>query len=470
MNKHQGVFTLSKFLPIDLRRFAAISLTVLSLVTIAGAANPATRQQVGSQASPYARFVKRAQLNGLEDWQQVVTYSPDGSLLATEAATVVNVFNTRSGDIVATYNNVRHGLAFSPDGTRLAIALNNNTVTLYDSHTGQEAGSIPIGGAFVFSRDGSLIAGVGKAQTITVYNAQTGVALNSFPSNSQRVYAMSFSPDGQTLATANIDATVRLFDSHTGRQESILEGHTDRVYRVEFSPDGLTLASCGNENNARIWNVSTGQTVNVLQGHIRGVNAIAFSPNGAVIATGSKDYSVRLWNAVTGAPIATLPTRSASVLSLAFSPDGAVLAVAQWGVTLWAAPETAVLSGNAAPLADTSVGTTPAGGNQGSPAPVKPGRDYYLLGPKHLFRIGSNPDLHLAERKWRLKRRTWTGSPGMRSPTKTALTPVQTPRKRLTFVMPMSTPSLPQGMKVWALCLRSETTCEPVIQSSTTST
>ena len=98
----------------------------------------------------------------------------------------------------------RSEIAYSPDGTRLAVA-SSIGVWLYDTETYQEI---------------ALLTG-----------------------HTSGVNSVAFSPDGSTLATGSYDNTIRLWNPNTGTHLRTLTGHTDWVYSVSFSPDGNTIAS-----------------------------------------------------------------------------------------------------------------------------------------------------------------------------------------------------------------------------------
>ena len=95
-------------------------------------------------------------------------------------------------------------IAYSPDGTRLAVA-SSIGIWLYDTATGQEV---------------ALLTG-----------------------HEWAVRSVAFSPDGRTLASGSWDSTIRLWDVVTGAHQRTLTGHTGSVRSVAFSPDGRTLAS-----------------------------------------------------------------------------------------------------------------------------------------------------------------------------------------------------------------------------------
>ena len=107
-----------------------------------------------------------------------------------------------------------------------------------------------------YSPDGTRLAVAGSIG-IWLYDAQTGEALDLLTGHTSTVSSVSFSPDGNTLASAS-GIAIRLWDANTGNPIRTLTGHTAWVRSVSFSPDGTTLASASWDDTVRLWDATTG--------------------------------------------------------------------------------------------------------------------------------------------------------------------------------------------------------------------
>ena len=228
-------------------------------------------------------------------------------------------------------------LAYSPDGTLLAIA-STIGVWLYDTNTYQEINLLTEHTGRVesvaFSPDGTTLASGSSWGSIQLWDVATGTVKQTLTGHT--VWSVAFSPDGTTLASGSADDTIRLWDVDTGTVKQTLTGHTGWVWSVAFSPDGTTLASGSRDNTIRLWDVATGTGKQTLTGHTREVRSVAFSPDGTTLASGSTDNSIRFWDVATGTLKNALTGHGGSARSVAFSPDGTTLATGSWtGIRLW---------------------------------------------------------------------------------------------------------------------------------------
>ncbi|CCA71170.1 hypothetical protein PIIN_05106 [Serendipita indica DSM 11827] len=207
-----------------------------------------------------------------------------------------------------------------------------------------------------FSPDGSRIASCSEDHTIRLWDVDTGEPMgNPFRGHSGSVWAVAFSPDGSRVASGSADKTIRLWDANTGEQlGEPLRGHSDWVKAVAFSPDGVRVVSGSWDRTIRLWDANTGEQVGEpLRDHSSWVNTVAFSPDGSRVVSGSNDKTIRrlgqcrriltrrltnsslasgdktirLWGANTGEQVGE-PLRgySDSVNAVAFSSDGSHIA------------------------------------------------------------------------------------------------------------------------------------------------
>jgi WD40 repeat protein len=241
-----------------------------------------------------------------------------------------------------------HGVAFSPDGTRLATISDDGRARLWDVSTGSAIwvtdppspsrvrGFFSSAFGVAFSPDGTLVATASAERPARLWDATTGAAVRTLSGHTNRVRWVAFSPDGTLVATASTDKTARLWDARTGAVVRTLAGHANGLWGVAFSPDGTLVATTSADHTARLWDTATGDTVRTLSGQGGTVRRVAFSPDGTLLATTSSNATVRLWHADTGAQARTLAEQAA--WGVAFSPDGTLLATSGGGdhkIVLW---------------------------------------------------------------------------------------------------------------------------------------
>lgn len=259
-------------------------------------------------------------------WVQSVTWSPDGTRLATGSvdytgATVV-IWNVETGKALHSLNlafggsEIRTHVAWSPDGNTLAVGTEG--IILLDGETGQKIGAL-----------------------------ETGT-----------VESLVWSPDSAVLAVGGKeDASLSVWDVHSGIQLHRYDGHLlnrwewGSVLAVDWSPDTAMIASAGSDGQVILWNTSTGEQIHILDIEepdtgTREVHSIAFGPNSSLLAVATRDetyvqdgitfsHYVTIWDVKTGTLIVKLqgpqPQHSGSepaIVSLDWSPDGSRLAAA----------------------------------------------------------------------------------------------------------------------------------------------
>jgi WD40 repeat protein len=284
-------------------------------------------------------------LKGQGEGVRSVAFSSDGIHLASSNRDgKIRVWNSRHPSAAPLLLKGNGGVAFSPDGTRLAAGnsvwnlrhLSDPPLVLRENNAGSSSGGVPSfndGASVAFSPDGVHLASI-KGATIRVWDLRAVVAeplaLRSGTDFNQ-VYSVAFSPDGTRLASGGDDSQVRLWDlRHPSIPPQVLSGHHQRVMAVAFSRDGAKLASASGDETIRIWSVgSPNSPPLILKGHKYEVSSVAFSPDGTHLASGGQDKSVRLWDLrQPSAPSLLIGGDDDEVDSIAFSPKGTRLASA----------------------------------------------------------------------------------------------------------------------------------------------
>jgi WD40 repeat protein len=319
-----------------------------------------------------------------------LAFSPDSRRLATAGSKgapnnppEVNLWDVQTGKLLQTFTGHRkpiRTLAYSPDGTLLAGGdgypgvpqgtKEQGELKVWNTSTGREVFSLaghtgPVAGV-AFSPDGTLLASASE-QEVIVWDPGTGKEERTLRSKEGRgvVAGLAFTPDGQRLARAGwVLGAVDFWDPRTGDRPFFLQ--TQRLNPipismpgaapvpvprpqprltlagVSLSPDGqrlaLALGNLGNPTQGgeiEMWDLQTKKYLLTIRGHASAVTCVAFSPDGKRLASGSSDQTVKVWDARAGEMPRTLAFTDIARGYL--SPGGSRLArVAQDGtVKLW---------------------------------------------------------------------------------------------------------------------------------------
>jgi serine/threonine protein kinase/WD40 repeat protein len=288
--------------------------------------------------------------------------SADGRrLLMIDKARNPSVWDTTNGRLIGAHFGEAGTLSetrLSPDGQKVAVALTNGWIRLWDTVSGQpltppfrdnSGGTANKQNAAVrqlaFSRDGRRLA-IGWANGVAqICNTADGKRLAEITAHRGPVSWLVFSPDGHLLATIGEDRTVGVWDTTTGsavipaiRQESFFTA-------CQFSPDGKSLATISRDRTARLWDLRTGQALLRPLRHQDQIVDLAFQADGALVTISSDSdprfQSARVWDASGTAQTLKPQTPSQmnypiQVTSATMLPEGRFLLLNSYdGVRLW---------------------------------------------------------------------------------------------------------------------------------------
>lgn len=157
--------------------------------------------------------------------------------------------------------------------------------------------------AVAFSPDGTRLA-VGTYRRIVTYDAQTGARLTDWLVSSDAIRSLAFSSDGTQLAAGTgvpgTSGVVLVLNATTGQVLRPIKAHDDTVEAVAFA--GAQVISVGNDEKVCISETSTGQKLASLSEHVGRCLSVAVptrttpQDGGALFATGGADKMLKLWD------------------------------------------------------------------------------------------------------------------------------------------------------------------------------
>ena len=235
---------------------------------------------------------------------QDILYSPDGRFLATLTMSYVELLDAETLAPV-TRVPVMYGrkLAFSPDGSLLAIFGLEEEIRIWDVNSEVFLANIPVKTKVAaFSPDGKYFA-YAKGDSVFLWDVdqrKVSLELTGDPQHpitgNLRVTGIAFHPNSRILAVGSYRRTIALWDIETGKIQSYLdlkESYYPTI--VSFSHDGNSLAATTRDikdqfYKVRLWNVSTGDS-RYLSGYF---HDLVFTPDDQYLLAGGGDGNLHI--------------------------------------------------------------------------------------------------------------------------------------------------------------------------------
>jgi WD40 repeat protein/tRNA A-37 threonylcarbamoyl transferase component Bud32 len=226
---------------------------------------------------------------------------------------------------IATMEGRVWAVAFSPDGSCVAIGTSDGSFCVHDAATGLQVASVEAHDGtlygLAFSSDGLLLATASRDRCVRLWDTQTWKRQGHMTGHDGTVLSVVFAPDDRRLLTTSSDGTARIWQIADGFEVLRIDAGSGRVFRGAFSPDGSRVATAGEDGHARLWNIEDGRLLGDML-HPHRVNAVAFAGDGSQLVTGSGDAVLRCWDLETSRVVARRRGHADSIWSLAVQPLG----------------------------------------------------------------------------------------------------------------------------------------------------
>ncbi len=173
-------------------------------------------------------------------------------------------------------------VAFTSDGSLLAVTSHDFTVVLFDAATGQfvhQFDRLPSTALDIaFSHDDELLVATSDLGTVTVWNVADRSVAATYDAPLGGYQAIDMLPNANVMATIDLTGNLQLIDVVSGNSMLEFVEAASPARSIALSRDGAMLAAPDEDSTVSVWSTDSGIRLATLSGHADSVTDLAFSP------------------------------------------------------------------------------------------------------------------------------------------------------------------------------------------------
>ncbi len=262
--------------------------------------------------------------------QAVACGNAHGQLSVWQAGLAGNVRRLELGQAIS-------ALAWSKDGSRLAVGGELGALLVYDSATQRERrlpGHTGTVLGLALAEQGRYLASTGADRTLRFWDTLNGTQVETPMVMGDVMATLAWSDDRRFMALGGKDKSFRVLDLRSARR-ALLRSHDEPVDLVAISGDATRLGSYSRDRGLRLWSLGADPSPDELseRGNVLTLG-LGVAP-GQLLSAGLGRNGVCIWQLPLGTCATRLPVRLDRVRALAVSANGQRLALAGSGTQIF---------------------------------------------------------------------------------------------------------------------------------------